>query len=221
MQALLAEKKQSLIVSGGKPAIRKMLRVQLLTTVSNHQVYLMHCFIKHCVLYPINKSNYKLYLYCQSIPIQTVLKYFIWEICFALYMICIIVLMTEALILHTVLKDFIWERHVALYVLCVGFFLVNFLLRYQRIRVKEGNWLFSAFLRVWYVWNFESVYHLFIYFVHNSFSKMLIGFLFICLHIDLGIEKEGRGGIPRYIAYCFEIAVYFIFYVCSYNFLNS
>ena len=71
------KKKQSLIVRGGKPAIRKMLRVQLLTTVSNHQVYLMHCFIKHCVLYPINKSNYKLYLYCQSIPIQTVLKYFI------------------------------------------------------------------------------------------------------------------------------------------------
>jgi len=114
-----------------------------------------------------------------------------------------------------------FERDILLYMYCVLIFFVNFLLRYQRIRVKEGNWLFSAFLRVWYVWNFESVYHLFIYFVHNSFSKMLIGFLFICLHIDLGIEKEGRGGIPRYIAYCFEIAVYFIFYVCSYNFLNS
>ena len=119
-----------------------MLRVQLLTTVSNHQVYLMHCFIKHCVLYPINKSNYKLYLYCQSIPIQTVLKYFIWEICFALYMICIIVLMTEALILPTVLKDFIWERHVALYVLCVGFFWLIFYWHIREFWVKAGNFLF-------------------------------------------------------------------------------
>jgi len=43
MQALLAEKKQSLIVSGGKPAIRKMPRVQLLTTVSNQQVSATLC----------------------------------------------------------------------------------------------------------------------------------------------------------------------------------
>ena len=37
--SLLAEKKkQSLIVRGGNSAIRKMPRVQLLTTLSNHQV---------------------------------------------------------------------------------------------------------------------------------------------------------------------------------------
>ena len=141
----------------------------------------MHCFIKHCVLYPINKSNYKLYLYCQSIPIQAVLKYFIWEICFALYMICIIVLMTEALILHTVLKDFIWDRHVALYVLYADFF-INFLLRYQRIlsrRRKFSVFGFPPCLMCLKLWIHEPF---FIYFVHNSFSKMLVWFLLICLY---------------------------------------
>ena len=73
---------------------------------------------------------------------QAVLKYFIWEICFALYMICIIVLMTEALILPTVLKDFIWERHVALYVLCVGFFWLIFVWHIREFWVKAGNFLF-------------------------------------------------------------------------------
>ena len=74
--------------------------------------------------------------------LQAVLKYFIWEICFALYMICIIVLMTEALILHTVLKDFIWERHVALYVLCVGFFWLIFYWHIREFWVKAGIFLF-------------------------------------------------------------------------------
>jgi len=169
----------------------------------------MHCFIKHCVLYTINKSNYKLYLYCQSIPIQTVLKYFIWEICFALYMICIIVLMTEALILHTVLKDFIWERHVALYVLCVSFFWLIFYWHIREFWVKAGNFLFrlSSVAHVFETLNPCSIF--FVYFVHNSISKCCSD-SFTFISIDLGIEKEGRGGILRYIASYLEIAVYFI-----------
>ena len=180
--------------------------------------YVMHYFIKHCVLYPINGSNHELYLYCQSIPVPSSTQIFHLNDLFCSIYDLYWLLKHSFSIQYSKIS---FERDMLLYMYCVLIFFVNFLLRYQRIRVKEGNWLFSAFLRVWYVWNFESVYHLFIYFVHNSFSKMLIGFLFICLHIDLGIEKEGRGGIPRYIAYCFEIAVYFIFYVCSYNFLNS
>jgi len=55
-------------------------------------------------------------------------------------------------------------------------------------------WIFWCFLRYWSflsqwrkccfccfscVWNFESTFHPFIYFVHNSLSKMLIWFHFI------------------------------------------
>jgi len=45
--------------------------------------------------------------------------------------------------------------------------------------VNEGNVVFAASPCVL---NFESMFHLFIYFVHSSLSKMLIWFLFICLH---------------------------------------
>ena len=96
-------------------------------------------------------------------------------------MIYIIILMAEALIRHTVLKDFIWDRHVALYVLCADFF-INFLLRYQRIlsrRRKFSVFGFPPCLMCLKLWIHEPF---FIYFVHNSFSKMLVWFLLICFY---------------------------------------
>ena len=169
--------------------------------------YVMHYFIKHCVLYPINVSNHELYLYCQSIPVPSSTQIFHLNDLFCSIYDLYWLLKHSFSIQYSKIS---FETDMLLYMYCVLIFLLIFYWDIREFWVEEGNFLFSAFLRVSCVWNFESMNHfLFTLYIIRSLKCCSDSFSFVS--IDLGIEKEGRGGIPRYIASCFEIAVYFIF----------
>jgi len=143
--------------------------------------------------------------------LQAVLKYFIWEICFALYMYDLYNYI-DGWSTHSPYSTQRFHLRQTCCFICIvcWFFLLIFYWDIREFWVEEGNFLFSAFLRVSCVWNFESMNHfLFTLYIIRSLKCWSDSFSFVS--IDLGIEKEGRGGIPRYIASCFEIAVYFIF----------
>lgn len=69
-----------------------------------------------------------------------------------------------------------------LYMYYLLIFLLDILILFLRYWSILSQWRKCCFCCFSCVWNFESMFHLFICFVHNSLSKMLIWFLFIRLN---------------------------------------
>ena len=155
--SLLAEKKTELNSKRRKAChLKKMPRVQLLTTVSNHQVSATWCTALLNTVFCIQSINRTInYTYiAKAFLCQAVLKYFIWMICFALYMIYIDCWSTHSP--YSTQRFHLRETCCFICIVC-WFFLVNFLLTYQRILSQSRKFSVSAFLRGSCVWNFESM----------------------------------------------------------------
>jgi hypothetical protein len=109
---------------------------------------------------------------CQSIP-STRIFHMIGLSCFAYYLYWL----RKIFLLHTIALR---RPCCFLFIVCWSFRdILMFFLRYWGILSQWRKCRFCCFSCVW---DFESMFHLFIYFVHNSLFKMLIWFFFIHLH---------------------------------------